>query len=932
MISFTVLKSAADAKRYYHPHGYDYFVEDAQQRAFFGGKLAERLGLHEFSIEAFHDLCDGVLPGSRSAKLPDGERLTVGRSEGRRAGWDVTVDGPKDLGVLLAIGLDDRIIPEVLERAGRDVMALIERDAKTRVRIGKRDTDRDTGEIVYTGVLHTTARPVGDKIDIQPHYHFVVANATWDPVEKRMKALQLQPFAANGAKEARPYYTAYFNNQLARHMTALGYELEPDGKGSFHVVGIPERVRKEFSQRTGKIEAVAALLERQKQAFLGDDTAKLSPEVKGRLGAHTRERKQPGKTWESLMAHWESRVSPDERREVLETVVRSHREPHQAGRDSSREAVDWSLRHLLERNSAVSQRQVVTEALKHGLGHVTPEAIYEELASRKDLIRREMGDRVMVSTQGVLNEEKRIVAFAVKGRGRYRPLSKSTVKSGMSLAHNGLHQMSDSSSIQRSASDLATLSPSQQAAIRHVWTSPDRLILIRGAAGTGKTTLTRAALAEVNVPWVILAPSAEASRGVLRRDGFQEADTLARFLLDEKLQEKARNGLIWLDEASLAGAHDMARLIESADRLNARVVLSGDRRQHKSVARGDVLALLEDRAGLPVAEVSEIKRQSGEYKQAVEKLAKGQVYGGFVQLDRLGWIKEADHSGGVNEMVAADYLAAVRDGKSVLVVSPTHAEGEAVTAAIRAKLKDDGRLQGEERAFERLVPLHLTEAQRGERIDLPTGAVAQFVRASGKFKAGQRLDAAQLPDTPGTERAWAAYLRQEIRLSAGDAIRITANGKTLDGHRLNNGAQYTVSGFDNSGNIRLTNGWTLGAHFGHIAHGYVATSHAAQGKTVDVALIAMGDQSLPAMGSEQFYVSASRARQQTRVYVEDKQAVLDAVQRDDRRMLASDLVRQPRRGLRDRIKRHINFLRRVATRTHEHTRHHQQEMTYEHER
>lgn len=47
---------------------------------------------------------------------------------------------------------------------------------------------------------------------------------------------------------------------------------------------------------------------------------------------------------------------------------------------------------------------------------------------------------------------------------------------------------------------------------------------------------------------------------------------------------------------------------------------------------------------------------------------------------------------------------------------------------------------------------------------------------------------------------------------------------------------------------------------GHIQHGYVATSHAAQGKTVDRVLIAMGSESVPAISAEQFYVSVSRGR------------------------------------------------------------------------
>ena len=69
------------------------------------------------------------------------------------------------------------------------------------------------------------------------------------------------------------------------------------------------------------------------------------------------------------------------------------------------------------------------------------------------------------------------------------------------------------------------LSPTQAAAVRHAWQSPDRLIVIRGAAGTGKTTMTKALLAGIDVPWVILAPSAEASRGVLRREGFHGRDS-----------------------------------------------------------------------------------------------------------------------------------------------------------------------------------------------------------------------------------------------------------------------------------------------------------------------------------------------------------------------------------------------------------------------
>ena len=102
-----------------------------------------------------------------------------------------------------------------------------------------------------------------------------------------------------------------------------------------------------------------------------------------------------------------------------------------------------------------------------------------------------------------------------------------------------------------------------------------------------------------------------------------------------------------------------------------------------------------------------------------------------------------------------------------------------------------------------------------------------------------------------------------MRLAAGDRLRVTANGKTADGrHRLNNGALYTVQGFTAAGDVVVDNGWVIGRDFGHIAYGYVVTSHAAQGKTVDKVLIGQSHQSLPASDRQQLYVSVSRGREQ----------------------------------------------------------------------
>ena len=272
----------------------------------------------------------------------------------------------------------------------------------------------------------------------------------------------------------------------------------------------------------------------------------------------------------------------------------------------------------------------------------------------------------------------------------------------------------------------------QRATCRHIWDSPDQVVLIRGAAGTGKTRMMQAAVEGIDKPVVVLAPSAEASRGVLRQEGFAGADTVARFLVDETMQAKARGGIIWVDEAGLLGIRQVAQIFDTAERLEARVILQGDKRQHGSVERGATLRVLEEFAGLPVAELRDIRRQRGQYKAAVKSLAKGQMVEGYNKLSELGWVHHAEG----NQPLVDDYLAALDAGKSVLVVAPTHLEGEEVTSHIRNQMKERNLLGQEERVFERLIPLGWTEAQKKDPLLYDGTEVVQFHRNSGSVQGG----------------------------------------------------------------------------------------------------------------------------------------------------------------------------------------------------
>src|SRR5262249_16592113 len=152
-----------------------------------------------------------------------------------------------------------------------------------------------------------------------------------------------------------------------------------------------------------------------------------------------------------------------------------------------------------------------------GLGAVTVGDVAREMKARP-LIRSEVAGRVMATTKEMLTLESQLVEFAQNGRGKHRPLGDSKRRFSRDWLNDG-----------------------QKDVLRKTLASRDTISLIRGIAGSGKTTLLqelREAMAEAQKPIVAIAQSVKASREVLReKAGFAEANTVALFLTDEKMQQ-----------------------------------------------------------------------------------------------------------------------------------------------------------------------------------------------------------------------------------------------------------------------------------------------------------------------------------------------------------------------------------------------------------
>ncbi len=160
-------------------------------------------------------------------------------------------------------------------------------------------------------------------------------------------------------------------------------------------------------------------------------------------------------------------------------------------------------------------------------------------------------------------------------------------------------------------------------------------------------------------------------------------------------------------------------------------MLSGDYTQHSSVEAGDAFRLLEKEAGVRLAKLTEIRRQTEPgYKKAVESIAQGTgkaAQKGFDALDAMGGVIEAAGEER-HRMLVADYLKAADDGKSALIIAPTHAEGGRLTEELRAALKERGTL-GDEREFKVRKSTGWTEAQKGDPRNYEPGMVIDFSEA-----------------------------------------------------------------------------------------------------------------------------------------------------------------------------------------------------------
>ena len=888
MVTAKTQYNLKNAKEYFEEHlcvG-DYYNEGQRVAGQWFGVGAARLGLSgTVGAEKFLRLCENQHPTSGETLT---RRLNTTRVDeagndtaNRRIFYDFTFSPPKSVSVVALVGGDERIL-EAHANAVRSALKEFEAFAATRVRIGKANCDRLTGNFVAALFTHDTSRA----LDPHLHTHCIVFNATFDGAENRWKALQNYELL-----RAKKFAENVYYHELARRLRSIGYGIHNLPRGDFQIEGVSDGVCERFSKRHTEIdEAIKKLLAEKPECAGGDLMA-----MRRLIATAERARKQKELSQEEKQTLWDAQMSQNERAALRQLANPS---ANRTGNVMNvAEAVQWAEEHLFDRHSVVLECQLWQEALERGRGQNFPISEVKEFTDRRSYFRNPEHP-AEVTLREVLQRELEIVQIVKDGVGNCRPL------------------------VEHRRDANPKLDDEQRLALDALLSSTNAVSLFRGGAGTGKSFVLRELVEQIRQSGrhvVVLAPQRQQVVD-MEKANFPSPTTVTNFLLKRELADGAA---IVVDEAGQIGGRQMSELLRLARERHARVILSGDTRQHGAVEASDALLAIERYSGIKPVQLHTIRRQDpalgrgkkertqiNAYRKAVEVAAAGKLADSFERLDKMGAVVSCG-LGAQADKLADEYVRLTEENASAVVVSQTWGEVRRINERVRDALKSKGLLGANDATVQALDKMDLTNAQkRDQRFYLPDAVIVfnQKVRqtepgARGKLagiiKAGVlvEIDGKCVTVSNKVLDKITVCLPREIQIAQGDKLHLKANRRLASGGRVTNGELVAVKSVQADGKIELTDGRVLDKSFREFLPGYAITSYGSQGKTVDYVLFS--DSTVKAAtNAQQWYVTISRGRRGIRIFTPDKEQLRENLARSGHRPLALEFAGdlRPRTG------------------------------------
>jgi conjugative relaxase-like TrwC/TraI family protein len=758
----------------------DYYAGRGESPGNWVGKGAEALNLKgRVRPSQFNALLAGNDPTAPAT------RLRSATQDPKVAALDLTFSAPKSISVLFAIAPEDvsGALVACHEQAVQAALEYLEDTAVT-VRRGHAGQHVEPAEgLIAAAYRHRMSRA----LDPQLHTHVVAANLARGP-DGRFTALHGTPLY-RAAKTAGFLYQAHLRALVSER---LGLEWGEVVNGAAELAGVERPVLEHFSKRRHEMlrEALAGGI------GLGTKAAAESAALA------TRDRKQYGvetHTWrEEVRARsGELGLGAEEVADLLRKArERVSANPSRPDPQDERALADRLAgpEGLTERSNAFDERDVLRAlagAASQGAHASDLRARAKRFAEREDVIALDAGE---MTTTELIACERRLIAAAVGRAGEGGPiLDAPTIDRAIATADR-------------------PLTAEQEAAVRATAGAAHGVSVIEALAGTGKTYtagVLRQAYEAAGHVVLGVAPTGRAVRELVEQAGVA-ARTLDRLLIDlDQLGDELPKGCVLIfDEAGMAATRPTARLLEAAQRAEAKVIAIGDPGQLASVQAGGWLAAVGRELG--VVRLTEVMRQ----RDPAERRALAALHDGRPHL-YLDWAQQAGRIVTFEDPVSACGAALREWARAAATVGPAHAVMIARENETRAKLNQMAR-------------------------ELRSGLGAL-----------------------GEERSYGA-----LDLAAGDRVICRRNDRTID---VDNGMRGTVCALDSDHVVIDTDGGLVrelpAAYVAeHVEHAYALTGHGMQGATVQAAIVLASPHDLTAGWS---YTALSRARGDTRLLVHD---------------------------------------------------------------
>jgi conjugative relaxase-like TrwC/TraI family protein len=736
----------------------------------------------------------------------EAERTTVKT----RPGYDLTLRPPKSVSVLWAVADDQRrtAIRDAHREAVNAVVDYYERHA-CYARRPTGDRGRiDTDGMIAAAFDHRTSR-AGDPL---LHTHVVCANLT-RTAEGRWQAIDGRPIYDH-AHAAGYLYQAHLRHLLTK---TLGIEFGRVHNGYAEVEGVPRAVIKAFSKRRDEIEEVIA------------ESGYTSARAHQAATLATRKAKDHGIDAVALEDAWRQEAAG---LGFAEAEIAACFERAQAAEPAGPTTV---FSHLagpqgLTAQASTFTRQDVVEAIAEFAGATLDAGEIDRLASqfiasdhvralaaapgepgcglwRRDGSRERSPDLARYTVPELLAMERQVLAWATDGFGTAAPTALPAA-------------------IDDAVTRRPELSGEQEAMVRAVCSGTAAIQPAAGRPGSGKTHATAAcvdAFLASGVPVVGCALSAvaaaelEAATGLLERTG-RPASTIARLLIQTEEQGLAPGTVLVVDEASMVGTRDLARLADLVARAGGAMKLIGDPDQHGPVETGGLFRHLVTASGDRAPRLVENNRQmDGTDRQAVEEFRQEFVELALSRYDTAGKVVRSSSAAESHNAIADDWFAHVQAGGSDPMIAGTNHVRRSLNERARERMAASGALTGAALTVDDVV-----------------------------FQAGD----------------WVVARRNATPLRSADGRHFVKNGSSGRISEVDAEAGTMTVDFTVEGRIKLPR-WYLES--GNVEYGYARTSYGVQGATLERALYHPGDSS----SFEEGYVALTRGRHDTRIYIVD---------------------------------------------------------------